>query len=379
MDEQKKTFAIVTLSASDNCGSLLQAYALQELVKECGKAAVEIIHFSTRQSHQLYDIFPENILSDRKKLWDRIKHYKSLKKQKKAYNDFRKQFLILSAGEEIFPEDIEAMAKKYCVVIVGSDQVWNVMMSDYDDTFFLPQINCKKIAYAPSLGGHDLEEAENYNDIVKWLEGFSAISVREKKGKKCLEKATGRDVEIVLDPTLVLDQMAWKKLVGERIIKKRYIFYYSWAYNEPDLNNIVYYESKRSKYPVYVIDALKWTDKNVKKWGFTLCAEAGPLTFLNLMYYAEKCYVQSFHGMIFAYMFQKNFWLLDSHDKLESLDTRLAELLGQIKMENRLLTPFNYDSIDKEALPDYAYNFDLEEMKRQSINYLRVALDDGEL
>ena len=48
---------IITLSASDNCGSLLQSYALKKLLSLYGK--VEIINFSSLKSHSLYDIFPK--------------------------------------------------------------------------------------------------------------------------------------------------------------------------------------------------------------------------------------------------------------------------------------------------------------------------------
>ena len=48
---------IITLSASDNCGSLLQAYALKVLLEKVSNYSVELINFSTVQSHKAYDIF----------------------------------------------------------------------------------------------------------------------------------------------------------------------------------------------------------------------------------------------------------------------------------------------------------------------------------
>lgn len=47
---------IMTLSASDNCGSLLQAYALKRLLEGMKEHQVEVINFSTEQSHSMYDI-----------------------------------------------------------------------------------------------------------------------------------------------------------------------------------------------------------------------------------------------------------------------------------------------------------------------------------
>ena len=40
---------ILTLSASDNCGSLLQAYALQEVIKNRYDCKVEILNLETEK------------------------------------------------------------------------------------------------------------------------------------------------------------------------------------------------------------------------------------------------------------------------------------------------------------------------------------------
>ena len=51
-----KKIGILTLSASDNCGSLLQAYALQTVLQDRGYD-VEIIDFTTPISEKMYRIF----------------------------------------------------------------------------------------------------------------------------------------------------------------------------------------------------------------------------------------------------------------------------------------------------------------------------------
>ena len=54
---------ILTLSASDNCGSLLQAYALQKVIAKMGHD-VEIIDFTTDVSEKMYRIFRRSIRSN---------------------------------------------------------------------------------------------------------------------------------------------------------------------------------------------------------------------------------------------------------------------------------------------------------------------------
>ena len=348
-NDMKKKIGILTLSASDNCGSLLQTYALQTVLKKVFYKDVEVINFSSEHSHGMYDIFPKGIYRNKRETIKRIINVKKLYKQKKGYMDFRKKYLQLSGRNEVFFENLENVCEKYDTIVIGSDQVWNVCMGDYSDAFFAPNVKCKKVAYAPSLGGNDLQKASHYCQIVEWIKEFSAISVRESKGKKCLENLLNKKVKLVLDPTLLLNKDDWKKLIGEPLIKEKYIFFYSWAYYDEKLNKLVQKEGERLGLKVYIIDASKLVKNRNKINGMELCAEEGPLAFLNLMYYSERCFVESFHGVIFAYIFKKNFWLLDKTPVLENIDTRLREILKQLQVTDRILSPSNYDKIDKDC------------------------------
>lgn len=374
---KKNKIGIITLSASDNCGSLLQAYALKVLLESISDYSVEMINFSTIQSHKMYDIFEKSDLRHVRRLLLKIKYYSNLKSHKRDYCLFREQYLGINCKSEIFPNNLKKIDKLYDVIVAGSDQVWNVSMGDFDNAFFGGWSNKKKIAYAPSLGGHDLNESRCYDDIRKWLNDFYALSVREEKGRNSILQAVpDADVPVVLDPTLAVDESIWKELVGEPIIKKKYIFYYSWAYCDNELNAIVKEEADKMKCDVYVVDAKKWFNKDVAKWNFILFEHSGPLAFLNLMYYAEQCFVQSFHGMIFAYIFKKNFWLLDTHREFEELDTRLRELIMLLHMKERILTPFNYKELELDKEINYVANPKLQEYRKKSVEYLNNALKE---
>lgn len=356
---------IITLSASDNCGSLLQAYALKKILSAYGN--VEIINFASESSHLIYDIFPKGMSwQDRKK---RFKWIVSLAVNKQSYIKFKKYYLGIFRNEYT-SNDLCEIANKYDVVIAGSDQVWNVEMADFDEAFFLGWTNSKKIAYAPSLGGRHLRLSPNFEQIQKWLDDFYSISVREETGKRCLEEVTGKKILKVLDPTLILGEKEWEKLVGDPLIKEEYIFYYSWAYCEDSTSNIVSMESKRTGLPVYVIDPRKWIERDASKWNFIICKENGPLAFLNLMYYAKKCFVESFHGMIFAYLFKKDFWLLDTHQDIKELDSRLMELVRLLDAQGRVLTKYNFPDKNLDVSFKYVNNEMLEKQIAISREYL---------
>ena len=94
-----KKIGILTLSAADNCGSLLQTYALQTYLKKETKLEVEVINFVYKQSKALYDIFPKNIWWHPRGLYPRIRNYSALLKQKKDYQQFREKYIGLSNKE----------------------------------------------------------------------------------------------------------------------------------------------------------------------------------------------------------------------------------------------------------------------------------------
>ena len=362
---------IITLSASDNCGSLLQTYALKKTLEKYGY--VEVINFSSKESHAIYDVPHYHglkcILNNNKT--------RMLLKASRDYKVFRRRYIGIK-GKEYHIGNLNEISDHYDVVVVGSDQVWNVQMGDFSEAFFLGWTNSKKVAYAPSLGGRHLRQSQNFEKIKLWLQEFSDLSVREDVGKKCLEEVTGRQVPKVLDPTLILDEIYWNQLVGAPLIKGDYIFYYSWAYCEDSTSQIVADTSKRLGIPVYVIDPRKWMSKNPQKWNFHLFERTGPHIFLNLMKHAKLCYVESFHGMVFAYIFKKNFWLLDTHERLEDLDSRLMEFVRLLDAQNRILTKYNVTEIDQTATVSYGNNELLSKLKGDSMRYLNQVFDEEE-
>lgn len=363
---------IITLSASYNCGSMLQSYALKEILSSYGE--VEIINFSSEASHSQYDFIPSSFLYKLKFIYRYRGLFNKLKFEVKSYTDFQKNFLKIT-GKEYWAKDLYEIKDKYDVVVTGSDQVWNVCMGDFDEAFFCGWTDVKKIAYAPSLGGYDIRKSANWQNIIKDIKTFSSLSVRESVGKKCLDEILNEDVEKVLDPTLLLNVDEWKKLAGEKKIEGEYIFFYSWAYCSDETRNIVKKRSLETNLPVYVIDAHKWRSHSYITDGFILCDDAGPLAFLNLMAYAKECYVESFHGMLFAYMFKRNFWLLDTYEKYEELDARLKELVELVGAKERLVTKYNYDKIDFRQDFKYIDNPLLNNLQQTSKDYLNEAFD----
>ncbi|MGM9580169.1 MAG: polysaccharide pyruvyl transferase family protein [Anaerovibrio sp.] len=326
---------IVTLSASDNCGSLLQAYALKHYCSSLTDY-VDVVNFTSLKSKNQYAIFPDGWWKHPRLCFAILKNIRKLIRQKKSYKRFREVY-VTGGSNEVYIEDLEKISLEYDIMIVGSDQVWNVRMYDFSLGFFLPKVLCRKIAYAVSLGGYKVSEYENFEDVKCYIEQFDAVSTREEYGKFDLEKILSIDIPVLSDPTFLLSIEEWQKVAGEKqFFSGEYIFYYSWSYGDDRLNQLVYEEGRRTGMPVVVIDCSKWVwKKNI--YNFVILDNGGPKIFLNLMRYCRKAFVESFHGLIFAYILKKDFWILNEKNRVE--DVRLSELIELLECSNRVLYP----------------------------------------
>ena len=364
---------VITLSASDNCGSLLQTYALQYVLQNYLGKEVEILDFSSWKSRQLYA--PLSVLSLKNPIatMHRIVRLKKIKKEKEEYQFFREKYLNMTKIKYDCVGKIQNEDFANDIFITGSDQVWNVKMSDFSKAFFLCWKAKRKIAYAASMGNTDISNYKNKEEMIKWLKDFYRISVREDKAKRDLQNYTGISVPVLLDPTLLLEDDEWNNLVDNRLVDKTYIFYYSWNYHNQEFNRTVEEFGKKMNLPVYVINLFRWGVNKPSDYGFSILDKSGPQTYLNLMKHASYVFVESFHGVIFSYIFRKNFWLLYQKDFVD-IDARLKSIKSLLHMEHRLV----HSREDVEYLDTSDISWDsgseLKEKRGKSLDFLQEAL-----
>lgn len=94
--------------------------------------------------------------------------------------------------------------------------------------FFSCQVQKKKISYAASAGNKLKNE---WKDRYKqYLKDFFKVGVREKNAIDYFDSLylkSGK-TEACIDPTFLLNSNEYKKIAGhERLIKKKYLIYYS--------------------------------------------------------------------------------------------------------------------------------------------------------
>lgn len=378
-----KKIGIITFHASHNCGSMLQAYALQSTLTRLGYTN-EIINFSNAGSREMYSILPKihfcrRGIRGRISLWFKsLGYYSLLKRQSEFYVSFLSQYLHLTEKEYRSDEELKNESFDFTHYITGSDQVWNICCKDADTAYYLDfVIEGKKIALAVSTGATILKNvAKDISIYERLVESFDAISVRERNSVKQFQELSGRnDIELLIDPTLLFTQKDWESQfdLSKPIVQGDYIFYYAFHYSH-EVNAIVKQIAQTLHIPVIIIDARAWGVNNCKKDGLTLCEKSGPIAFLNLMKYAKIVLTTSFHGTVFSVIFRRIFWFIDSTMHNEC-DDRASTLLDQLGLTDRM--------IDGKALlqrnfcsrPDYSGIEDrINQLQDKEISFLEKNL-----
>lgn len=360
---------IITFHASLNCGSMLQAYALQTVLKERYNAEVELINFSNSGSRNMYNLI--DFRPKKSAINNNIKTLSNLPvimKYRKDYLDFKKRYLEISDGDYKTSNELRGIEKKYDILVAGGDQVWNICCPDADDAYFLNFAkNAKKIAYSPSLGANNINVmSKEPNKYKEYLLDFNKLSVREPNGKKWLEELIGREVPIIADPTLLLTKEDWISKFPLDEINEPYIFNYAFWHNRPETNEAIQKISKKMNMPVYVLDSKSWAYYKLDKYGIKKYDKTGPLAFLSLMKNAELVLTQSFHGTLFSSLFEKQFWSYKRPIENEDKDDRAISILKQLGLVDR------YQVIDELPDIDYLKKIDYESgITRKSIEQLR--------
>lgn len=352
---------IITFHRSHNCGSILQAYALQTVLKNKYGIENEIIDFSNAGQQRYYATLvsiqkPKDILKNMVFGF----FFVPIDRHRREYDRFISKIFKLSDKFYQTDEELKGVEEKYDLVVCGSDQIWNTMCSDADDAYYLNFVKNKpKVSYAASMGannilgkGKDIEE--HYRKLVN---DFDAVSVRETNAKKWLEELTGREIQITADPTLLLDRADWEKLCLDRLIKEKYIFYYSFGY-DPYYTEIVKKVSEKTGYKVIVLDAKNWVKQKLFLKGIKLSKHSGPDVFLTLIRDAEIVITSSLHGTIFSTVFEKCFWYLkpkNFKNLTNDADDRAVSLLTQLGLMDRYVSEEELFAGDLHKMPNYTY------------------------
>lgn len=369
-----KKIGILTYHASHNCGSMLQAYALQTVLKQRYDAEVEIINYTNKGAKNLYGILDLRIAKSAiVNNINRLSHLPIVIESRKNYQDFLHNHLVTTSNEYTRAEHLKELDGHYDIIIAGGDQVWNLKCPDADDVYYLGFADkSRKIAYSPSFGGNNINKvADNKEKYREWLRAFEKVSIREPNGQKWIQELTGMEVPIIADPTMLLTKEEWCSQFNLEKINEPFIFNYAFFHNRDEGNKAIQKISEITGLPVYTLDLKSWAFYRLDKYGIKRYKKTGPIAFLELMSQAELVLTQSFHGTLFASMFHKQFWSYRGPVIHSKDDDRAIAIMNQLGLSDR------YQIIDELPQMDFMKKIDyaktdllIEELRQNAFAYL---------
>ncbi|MGI5831819.1 MAG: polysaccharide pyruvyl transferase family protein [Thermoguttaceae bacterium] len=333
-----------------NYGCDLQRYAMQQVLKRFGLRALLIDYVPQKEGAPR--------VSAVRRFVARLRPV-PLAKMCLSFLDQRRDFFrrfertFLEATEPF--GDYSAMERgtaRFDCCVAGSDQIWNPSLcrGETNCRFFMLDFvpAGKKISYAPSLGVSEVEP--DFADRLKrYLSSFDWLSVREREGAEILRFLLGREVDVVLDPTMLLTAADWDRVGNTArrypFQKKEYLLCYSLGNTDQVLKaarrlNALY----RARIAVFCYSPLDFLRLKYKCPESLPILNAGPAEFVDLIRSAVCVVTDSFHGSIFSILYHRPFWTMmrDRRTGAFSMNSRIKTLFETFHLEERLFDPNDF-------------------------------------
>jgi hypothetical protein len=349
---------ILTFHRAHNYGAVLQAYALQEIIKGLGHE-VEIIDYrqpvieKNYYSFSLRRCFNRNPFVMLKSICNEFKMLFVRPKKVEIFKRFAQKWLLLSE-KKIYSS--AQMPDDYDLYIHGSDQIWNSKFTKGFDEIYLGHYKTKKdnkITYAVSFKA---EQFSKEDLMARSLKNFVGISVREKYLIEFISPLTKQNIKSCLDPTLLTNDTFWKNFVVKPK-EEDYLLVYLIAKNDKALP----FAERMSKLLGLKLIVLE----NTKK-----CKTVEE--FVGYFKYASFIISTSFHGTAFSIIFRKPFFTVTSNFKN---DVRYISLLDSLGISERLVDGENIFN-DEISEIDYDKVYErLNNLQKESLEYLNLHLN----
>jgi len=371
-----RTVGIVTINDDTNYGNRLQNYALQEVVRSLGWEPETLVNAppawerslrAPRMMHEIRHDLPALARRGADRVRSRLRRGgpqvpSFLSHRRSAIAEFTRTRLQRS------PHPFSAMPAdywrdRYAYAIAGSDQVWNPTYRRAQGIDFLDFVDApRRIAYAASFG---VEHVPGYlrSRYRAWLEGIPHLSVRESAGRRIVAELTGREIPVVLDPTLAVDRAVWDRLIAEESPIASAPHAVRFFLGQP------------------TADQRAWVERHARDAGLALVdlhsldqeafADVGPAGFVAAIARAEVVYTDSFHAGIFALVHRRPIVLRSRFDR----DARWQELLSQHALTT---SPTSVEGLQVIDDADWeAVEARREALRTASLAFLGGALDSS--
>lgn len=309
-----------------NYGAMLHSWAFQKYLQKYEGIITEIIDYTTPQFYDMNLKYPMLDFIKRKDFRSSIislarcfSHARRFDK----FEKFKKEQLTISSVH--YSQEMLSCEKlDYDVIVCESDVVWSpgFFGGEFDPTFFLalPSMSsARKIAYAVSMAnGQFTKQQEDLFSIL--LKNLDAVSCRETYAAQYTQLFYEHNVPCVLDPTLLLSPQEYEPITVPRMIDEPYVLiYYPLGY---DLRIIAAAKCYAKKRDLRIVELSRYPWNGLEHRTIT---DAGIEEFLSLIKNSEAVFSNSFHGVCFSLIFQKEFYAFsrETGKKIEDICNRL--------------------------------------------------------
>lgn len=331
--------AILTQPIGHNYGGILQAWALQQILKNDGHEVITIDRQFKKETKTFFIFkFTYRFLM---KIFGKRKAPIFIEKMMPLIIQNTKKFITENLTMSV-PLYATTELKNYFdmsnydIVIVGSDQTWRPKYSPCIENFylnFLENKNTKRIAYASSFGVDNWEYSKKETNYCgKLLKLFDFVGVREDSGVNlCLENF-GVKAEHVLDPTLLLREDDYKKLIGTERLKNNSSGLYSYILDKtPEKKMLIEEISAQMNEEVFSCQAKNNLDQTNSVED---CIMPDPRDWLAGFANSNYVITDSFHGVVFSIIFKKPFICISNEGRGSA---RFKSLLNLMKLNHNIL------------------------------------------
>jgi len=367
---------ILTLPLETNYGGNLQAFALQRTLINLGHDVITIDRHNRRE----YPSLRVHILGYCKRLFF---HYVKGKNVSTKWNPFISDEEYASSAIEtqkfisrnikltrrIFSDQLVEIENDYQfdAYVVGSDQIWNGNYCPSSFLDFVKREGVKKVVYAASCGNNSFFSDSSKTRICRDLaKDFSGISVRENILVDLCKQKLSIDAQWVLDPTMLLSQDDYLSVTKNNVGSIPVLFSYILD-SDSTKDAVVANIAKSLDLPV--INGNRVNNEGDASKTFPPVDD-----WIHNINRSQFVVTDSFHGTVFAIIFNKQFISIGNKKRGMS---RFLSLLRKFGLENRLIDETKLsraNAILGQPIDFELVNSILEREKTESIKYLSKVL-----
>ena len=266
------------------------------------------------------------------------------------------------------------MIREGTAFMTGSDIVWQPA-NGYPAFYFTDYAHyagLRRFSFGTSIGARELPR-KYHRAYRRYLGSMKQVGVREEYAAKLLRDITGREIEKVLDPTMLLTAGEWdayaeKARLSVDVDPRGYVLCYFVMHDER------YWEYVRKVkeacglqvivLPMHALD---------ESQPYDVVMDGTPYEFIWLIKHAAFICTDSFHACVFSTIYHKEFYLLRRARKAE--DDKYDDFLNRYALTDRVVTDegrftrnerISFETADRQMAED----------RERSLAFLDRALSD---